>query len=234
MALDIKTKVERNSGGTELYIEFRVATGDYNVTTNPGGFGTPNPARNAVAVLIYGLHELTDAEIPIEPLVYDPLSVSSFTIPIVEARNGVMSYNIFAVPIFDDMAVYANGDVVYDDTTTPSAPFLKERVAGVWETRTVDQLIGNDVVVQLNDYAFVTPQIEKFINYLNSQRQLALMNKVAKKMPQDEYNRIRENYEIGDSTFQTANASFQNQAYSEAQRRIDFIFNLKNKVFPAQ
>lgn len=224
--LVLKTTVQRNAAGTELYIEFLTATGVYESPDNEGGFGTPNPARNTLAIIFYGLHKGVEADVEVLPLAHDPLTVSSFTIALTKEINGHLNYYLWALPVFDSGGSYSDGDIVYDNET-PSAPFIKKRVSGVWESITKESLINESDVDYKEGNSFPIPDAETFRNELNAQRLDQLRDMVYQKCPAEEYEAIRNNFDYVDAELEEAINDFCSGAYAEAQRKLEKIFEFQ-------
>lgn len=227
--LILKSDVTQNQAGTEVYVEVVEATGTYDVDDNPGGFGTPNPNRNALALVFYGNHKKVEADVESTLSPHNPLSVTSFTVLITESVNGVLEYYVFALPIFDDGGVYVDGDIVYDNET-PATPFIKERVAGVWVTRVPSELVGKTAIVSLEDNTFVIPDAANFRNALNAARTNKLRSKIAGECGEEEYMQFREWFDYVDGELDMACSDFNTEAYAEAQIKVEAVLDLKTKI----
>lgn len=228
MSLVVKTKVTRNVAGTEAYIEFLNATGTYDVSTNPGGFGTPNPDRNDFAAILVAVHKLVETDQEASVSAYDPLSVTSFTIAITRDVNGELKYDLYLVPIFDSGGTYVDGDIVYDNET-PSAPFLKKMVDSDWVTITNDDLAGSDLD-QKNSYAFIIPDAEAFQNELNAARLLKLREYKKDQCGCDEYDKARLNFDFVDGLLQAATNAHCDEAYAEAQQDVEEVLDFQDQL----
>lgn len=231
MALIVKGDVEQNAIGSEVYIEFLNATGVYNVDTNPGGFGTPNPARNALAMILVANHKLSAGDQAASIQAYNPLAVTSFTVNLSKTVNGVLQWNILAVPLFDSGGSYSDGAVVYDNEN-PSLPFIKERVAGVWVERTEAQIVGNANVVQANEYSFPVPAAMELSKDLLMEKQPKLRDKVygTNDYTKQEFDTSDQQYKYVDSLISAACDAFRAEAYNEAQSMIEEVFNYESQV----
>jgi hypothetical protein len=221
--LVIKSAVTINTIGTEVYIEFFDATGEYEETENPGGFGPPNPSRSSLAMILFAEHLKEEANVEADVLFYDPQSVQSYTVAMSRNVNGVLSYNILAIPIFDPGLTYEEGNVVYDNQN-PSESFIKEMVSGEWVTRTPKDIVGNDTIAQLNDYTFPVPDAIQFVEELNARKMLMLRTYVKHECEKDEYEPLRTQFEYAEGLLKSATNSFCAQAYNEAQIDIEEIF----------
>jgi hypothetical protein len=231
MPLVLKSNTTQNEAGTELYIEVVDATGVYDVDDNPGGFGPPNPARNTLAIVFYGNHEKVDGPVLAVPTAHNPLTVSSFTILLDSTiKNGILNYTIFGLNVFNSGGVYTDGDVVYDNEN-PAAPFIKKRVAGVWEPKTAAEILGDEEAVQTEDNAFPIPAAIEFKDELNRARINKLREKVYEKpCAEEEYRQIREWFDYVDGELELATNDFCSGAYAEAEAKLESIFTLQEKI----
>jgi hypothetical protein len=231
MPLLPKTDVTQNSAGTELYIEFVNATGVYDATDNPGGFNSPNPARNTLAAVFFGNHKKVAADVLAVPETYNPLSVTSFTILLNQAKNGHLEYTVFLFEIFDPIGSYVDDDVVWDNQN-PSAPFVKERVASAWVPVTdLSLLIGNDNVLQANDNTFPIPDAAAFKRALNAARIIKLDAKVNNRAcGEEEYAQLAEWYNYVDGVLFAATNDFCSGAYAIAETKLEAVLTLKDNI----
>jgi hypothetical protein len=223
MALELKTASSRNQDGSELYIEFRNATGDYDVTTNPGGFGAPNPERSVLAILYYGILRTTEEDIEILPVLYNPLTAESLTIAIDKSKNGHHNFWLFALPIFDDQLTYSIGDIVFNNDDPGNAVVQKLNIDEEWDILSTEDLISEDVIKkEVNN--FVTPEADTFVNELNATRLVKLTKLIEGTCQKAEYDDARDAYDYVDGTLEAAYLDFCSGAYAEAQLKLESIF----------
>lgn len=79
MALNLKlSRTSINSIGTEMYISD--VTGDYNVDTNPGGWGFPNLIREETNLFFKAYLNESSGKSEIEIMYYDPATVDNITL----------------------------------------------------------------------------------------------------------------------------------------------------------
>jgi hypothetical protein len=221
--LQLKTTTSRNGSGTELYVEFLNATGVYDAGTNPGGFGAPNPERNTLAVIFYGNFKLSTGDVIAVPVVYDPLTVSSFTILLDRSKNAHLNHYIFALPIFDDELEYEEGDIVFNNDN-PSAPVIQKLNAeDEWDIIQPADLIAEEVD-QKETNSFITPEAEAFENELAALRLSKLRALVNGSCGKDDYEPIRNAYDYIDGLLEGAILDFCSGAYAEAQLKLEEIF----------
>lgn len=218
--LALKKKVTRNAAGTELYIEYVDATGLYNVTTNPGGFGAPNPERNTLAILFLGNHKKVEADIPCVPNAYDPITAPSLTIPITREVQGHLNYSLFAVPVFIPMGMYVDDDIVYD-VVNPSAPFVKKMIGGIWIPKTTADLLLESTIVQTEGNAFPVAEVEAYVNYLAAEQLKKLRAMINGECGADEFEPLRNSYDYVNGLLYAATQNFCIGAYGEAQINIE-------------
>lgn len=94
------------------YFYLTDSTGVYDVTDNPGGYGTPNPARNTLALYLYGYkyraNPTDDEAITINNTI--PETVTQWEIPMTE--DGYRYFRLLAVPLWDSSA-QVTGNIRY-------------------------------------------------------------------------------------------------------------------------
>lgn len=220
--LELKKNVTRSPDGTQCFIEVVEATGLYNVDSNPGGFGPPNPARNVMALLFYGNYKLSaDDQLAVANL-YDAMTVGSFTLPIVRATNGHLNFYVFAVNKFDIGGVYVDGDIVYD-VENPAVPFVKKKVGGVWIVITIPDLIPETSVVRTEGNVFIIPSAEQYENELSANAVKLLRAYVNGEFQEDKYQPARNDYDFVEGLLENAVNLFCRGAYAEAQLLLEEI-----------
>jgi hypothetical protein len=101
-----------DSGLSYFYLEDN--TGVYNVTTNPGGYGTLNPARNTLALYVYGYkyRSTTPEALTIGNTI--PLTATQWQVPMGE--DGYYYFTLLAIPIWDTVPTYTINTIVYYQT----------------------------------------------------------------------------------------------------------------------
>lgn len=221
--LVLKSKVTQSQDGTQLFIEVLNATGNYDADTNPGGFGSPNPARNTLALVFYGNFKRVAGDVLAVPLPHDPLTVASYTLNI-SGLNGVLDYFVYAIPIFDPIGSYSDGDIVYDHQN-PSQPFIKERVSSAWVPIQPADVANQLVVVQKEGFAFPIPEMATYRNQLNSDRMSQLKAKIDEGDDADweDYYLVRSGFDYVDGTLDAATKDFCAAAYAPAQVKLEKI-----------
>ncbi len=117
-------------------------TGEYDVTLNPGGFGTPNPERSDIYVKIFGLQYTTENAVftNLDSLgSYDGLLDLSQGFVI--GGDSLNKYYAVPFPIVDPTGSFPVGTMWYDTVT-----------GKVLKTVTVNSIIGATEVVTLDQY----------------------------------------------------------------------------------
>jgi hypothetical protein len=225
----LKTKSTIAEDRSEVYVEFLNATGAYDADSNTGGFGAPNPARNTLAVLIFAEHQLSTENIEATISAYNPLTVSSFTIAMEKAKNGILYHGVLALPIFDDQLTYENGDVVFDNEN-PSDAFVKKMVDDEWEEVDLKDLVEDTTVYQAVEYSFPIADAELIKKNLLAEKLQKLRDYVYDECGEDEYKVLRDRYEYIHGLIRAASDDFCSEYYAEAQLKIEEVFNFETKV----
>jgi hypothetical protein len=227
---EIKSTATINEAGTEVYIEFLETTGDYHVDDNPGGFGPPNLSRNELAVIIFAEHKIVAGDVAASIAAYNPLTVESFTVSISKQVNGVLNYNLFALPIFNPLGVYEDDDVVWDNQN-PAQPFIKQMVASAWVVvESAEDLVTNENVIQDNQYRLIIPDAVKFAEELLGKKMKALRLRIKEEISKEEYEPYRLNHEWVEGLIRTADAALKAEAYNEAQTNIEEVFDFQSTL----
>lgn len=115
MALVINiVKDSINDAGTELYLSD--STGVYEVSDNPGGYGTPNPARSSLALILLANNKRQDegdVECAIES--YNPVTAEDFTVTLY--KDGWYQIKTFGLRLYSTSILFAVTEAVYDVAT---------------------------------------------------------------------------------------------------------------------
>jgi hypothetical protein len=230
MSLQLKANVTINPLGTELYIEFVDATGLYDAVDNPGGFGAPNAARNALAVFLHAIHKSVAGDTPADVTANNPTSVTAFTINMTRAVNGVLYFVLIALPYYDEEGEYADGDIVYDNVTNPVNPIIKQLNGVEWVTLGLEDLIGDDDVDQFEDYSFPIPDAIAYSQELNAQKLLAYKALKNGDCEGHEYQEALDKYQYVDGTIKAATSAFCSQSFNQAQIKIEEIFTFQDSL----
>lgn len=99
-------------------IEVKDATGDYNVTTNPGGYGTPNNARNTYGLKLFVIEKSTAGDVILTNTLQSPSTPTAKTVTAWRFDNvsgGYHSFYLCAITDYSNSIDYTVGELVWDD-----------------------------------------------------------------------------------------------------------------------
>ena len=134
-----KTSISSNCA-TQVWTD---STGDYHVTTNPTGYGSPNAARSTLYLFFsLSLRKSTGRE-DITVAAYNNLTASTWSMTITE--DGWYEGYIFACPIYAAGTAYALNEITYDLTTDKYYKSLQAANLAHAVTDTAWWLTTNDV-----------------------------------------------------------------------------------------
>lgn len=117
-------------------------TGNYNVTTNPGGYGAPNATRASLYLLVLVNLRLSSGRQAIDVPTYNKNTGSTWTITL--AQDGWYEIYAFACQIYAGGTTYALGYITYDLATDAYYKSLQAGntghavTASAWWEATVD------------------------------------------------------------------------------------------------
>jgi hypothetical protein len=148
MALSQVFEVSENQGGTILYLDDE--TGDYNVSTNPGGYGSPNTARADLALILIAKYKATSEDIEIDANTYDPESVTQWTFESLEG-DGRYQFNVYSVARKTGAETPVTNDFVYDFTANE----LQRWNGSSWVAAENSELEDNDVAHSTTEHAHI-------------------------------------------------------------------------------
>jgi hypothetical protein len=230
MGLLLKVDSSQNSEGTEVYLEVEEATGLYDADNNDGGFGSPNPARNEIAIVLVAIHKLTSGDVEATVSEYDPLTVTTFTVAISREVNGILQARLYGIPIFDDGGTYEAGAITYNNTDE-NDPFIQElNEDEEWVELTAAELLSKAGVNEAIKHVFMAPDAVAFRNELNASRTKFNRLKVHGLCGEEEYESARLSYDYVDGELETALNDFCDNAFAEAQKKIDAILEYENTL----
>ena len=228
MGLELKKSFTRKDDGSVAYLEFREATGNYDAADNDTGFGVETIERNTLAILVYVLHEKSTGAEELIPYQNDPLTVTAFTFDLT-GRDGVWHHWLFAVPIFDPLAIYTLGDIVYDNEN-PSNPFVKKYNGTTFDVIPLSSLINETSLIQLESYEPPIPQTSDFVNDTRY-AQLEQLRKVRLGLCEpDDWQEKNMQFVHARDTTESAINLFCAQLYSQAQLEIEEVLKLKSEI----
>lgn len=177
MALALKlTKTSISADGTTMLVTD--STGNYNVTTNVGGYGSPNAARNSLALILLCWNERYDGEDSITPVAetiaaYTPTTVTEWTVTL--NSDGWQQAIVYGVKLYSTSTLFAVNEIVYNVGTSELWRILTVSGSGPYTyTHSVvlaSTLTDTDYVIPytyvLNDYAIpaITTCFNKSVEY---------------------------------------------------------------------
>lgn len=107
-----------NDAGTVLTI--KDATGTYDADSNPGGFGTPNPARSDIALFLRtyqkrydGTDDIVNTLLTSTPNDADPKVVESWAVDLL--TDSWLQATVYGLPIYSTATLFAVNDLVWKD-----------------------------------------------------------------------------------------------------------------------
>jgi hypothetical protein len=116
MALVINiVKSSINDEGTEMLLSD--STGSYEVSDNPGGYGTPNPERGDIAlILVANNKRQDDGDVECTVQSYNPVSADEFTVEL--NKDGWYQIDTYGLRLYDTDVLFDVTEAVYDVATS--------------------------------------------------------------------------------------------------------------------
>jgi len=145
MALNLQFTVEQSDDAATLYLID--STGDYDASTNPGGYGGSNTARSDLALLAVATYKATSGDVDLVIAAYDPEVVTQFVIT-AEGSDGWTQFKVFPVARKTGSETPSTNDFVYDFTANQ----LQRWNGSSWVSATVSELVSNDKTHVTEDY----------------------------------------------------------------------------------
>lgn len=134
-------------------------TGDYNASTNPGGYGAPNTARNALANYIILEYKASTGDESLTVEAYDPEDVEQWTATWNE-NDGHFTATVYPVPIKTGAETPAENDFVHD----AAANQLQRWNGAAWVSAVVTELEDNDFSHTTTNYPILANMYVAFNN----------------------------------------------------------------------
>lgn len=128
MALVINiVKDSINDAGTELNL--RDDTGLYDVSDNPGGYGSPNPNRNQVSIILLGYNKRQDeGDVALTFQNYSPTVDSTFVVNLY--KEGWYQIKSYGLRLYSVNTSFDISEAVYDTTTSTIRKILTKSGSG--------------------------------------------------------------------------------------------------------
>jgi hypothetical protein len=158
MALAQVFTVTESQDGTIIYIPDK--TGNYDGTSNTGGYGAPNTLRTDLALIILGKYKASTGDTVLTFDTYDPKTVTQFSVSGL-TTDGYYQFKVYSVARYVAQSPTLN-TFVYDFGTN----LLKRGTGSAFVTALNSELEDNGVVNNTNDWPHI-PALSKARNYLN-------------------------------------------------------------------
>lgn len=150
MALQLKIK--KDGITTTGFLVIKDVTGDYDATTNPGGYGTPNPDRDEVALVVRAFNNRYDSSasvvsnnVEVTPDNTDPLIAANWNVTI--NKQGWYKVVLYGLSILDSDVLLSVGEIVWNPLTSSIERIANREGSGPYTYTTVavtpEDLDGN-------------------------------------------------------------------------------------------
>lgn len=150
-----------NDAGDEATVED--STGVYDVSDNPGGYGTPNPERNELGLVALIDYKATGGDETVVPTTFDGLTVTEIVVPI--TKDGHIQVDGWLLPII--VGGEAEGAFGYD--TSDGLP--KQYLSAVWvEVTDLNDLFADEALIHNVLHLEVLVATSKKRNDINKER----------------------------------------------------------------
>ena len=129
MALELKIqKTAVTESGDAMTVTD--ATGSYDATSNPGGYGSPNEERVNLALFLTAINKRIDGDVTLEVASYDPEVVTEFSVSLnLDGWDESTIYGLLKLDNANDLAV---GELSYDFASDEIKEILTKSGAGPW------------------------------------------------------------------------------------------------------
>lgn len=148
MALELKIqKTAVTSSGDVMTVSD--TTGDYDAVTNPTGYGSPNQARNNMALFLTSFNKRTDGNVKLSVDTYDPEVVSEWSVSLnLDGWDETTVHGVLALETTNDLAV---GELTYDFSSDELKVIDTKNGSGPWTYTTLpateDDLLNDSYTV---------------------------------------------------------------------------------------
>lgn len=161
MALVQRFTITESQDGSIIYVND--ATGDYDVTSNPGGYGGPNTERSNVALIIIGDYKASAGDTELTFDAYDPEVVTQFSVSNLDT-DGYYQFKIYTVDKYVAQSPTLN-TFVYNFTSNQ----LQRGNGSGFVSAEPEELEENDIANNTQDWPHI-PDLSRARNYLNKLR----------------------------------------------------------------
>ena len=218
MALQQVFTISEAQDGLTVYVDDD--TGDYNAMTNPGGYGTPNPARADLALIMIAYYAASTGNTALTITVYDPETVEQWIATNTDT-DGHLEFSIYSVAKKTGSEVPALNDFVYDF----SANQLQRWNGSVWVSATSADLETYNAPATILDY----PHIPELWRAKNNLAKLYILGCKSTKRD-DLFKMIVNTNTMIDGVL----ALFAEHSYSQAQENIENYQNIVGEILTLQ
>lgn len=127
MALTINiVKSSLNSDGTVMNLSD--STGAYNVSDNPGGYGTPNPDRDQLAIYLRAYNKRSDDDVALSIATYDKVTASTWAVTL--NKDGWQQVNSYGLRFYSTDTSFSVLELVYNVATAEIWKILTKTGSG--------------------------------------------------------------------------------------------------------
>lgn len=221
MALILRlTYTSINSDGTQITITD--STGNYDASTNPGGYGTPNPDRSDIALILRAFvkrfddsDEITDTLLTSTPNDTDPTVVESWVVSV--TAQGWHQMDLYGLNLYSTSTLLNVDEIVWDTGTSQLLRILTRSGSGpytyTYTTATEADLANADYTTAYTAVlnSLVIPELcvcnnKAIMHYFDT-------------LETSDWNK----YQQIDALLKSIAASFANQDYSGAQEKVENV-----------
>lgn len=217
MALGLKIEQESHTADG-LVMTLKDSTGNY-ASDNLGGYGTPNAARNTLALFLIAYNKRYDgSETLVDNLLvvnnYDPLTATKWTLNM--HKMGWVNATIYGLQLYSTSLSFQVGECVYHSGTTQIRKILTKSGSAAPYTYTYQTINTIDLALEVNVSKYETILNTYIITSLCSCLQKARKHYFEKKT-EEAMNTVREVLAFIDSSI----VSFETDAPADGQLKVE-------------
>lgn len=141
MALELR--IHKNSITTTGLLIIKDVTGDYDSSANPGGYGTPNPDRDDIALLLRSFNNrynggtyVTSVPVVATPDDSDPLESTTWEVAI--DKQGWYKIVLYGCRILDEAVLLNINEVVWNELTVQFELITERSGSGPYTYTTIE------------------------------------------------------------------------------------------------
>lgn len=221
MALILRLSYDSiTADGTQITISD--ATGNYNASTNPGGYGTPNPDRSDIALFLRaftkrfdGSDTITSANIVATPNDTDPVVTASWVVEV--TAQGWHQSNLYGLQLYDVNTLLSVDELVWKVDTEQIVRILTRNGSGPY---TYTYAVATEADLDNTNYATAYTAT---LNNLVIPELCVCNYKAALFWSRTEEETDFQKFLTIMALLQAATASFDNQDYANGQRIVENV-----------